>query len=181
MDEVASEIIDKERQLADFDHARDDFEQAFSKVPEAALDYKPEGDDYSLRDLVTHIANSMIMYDWLLDEIGRLEYQEVRLAATGEYDFAVQSQRIRDRATLPPRNSEETGSLDQMEQIHDKLAARLRDMENKEFLRQAGVYYPGSTEVYPTAASDILGWLTDHYREHVDQVNKMVGEYESKA
>src|SRR4029079_19533096 len=118
MDEVASEIIDHERQLADFDHARDDFEQAFAQVPDDALDYKPEGDDYSLRDLVTHVANSMIMYNARLDDIERVQYQELRLVATGEFGPEVPHNRIRDRGQLMPRNADKTGTADQMDEVH---------------------------------------------------------------
>jgi hypothetical protein len=180
MDDVASNIIDRETQLADFDHARDDFEQAFAQVPEDGLDYKPEGDDYSLRDLVTHVANSMIMYNALLDDIERVDYQELRLVATGEFGPDVPHQRIRDREQLPPRSADKTGTLDQMEEVHDKLAARLREMAQENYVRQAPVYYVGSDQPYPTAASDIIGWLTDHYREHVPHIAQMLEGHRSK-
>src|SRR5689334_13021077 len=134
MDDVASGIIERETHLADFDHARDDFEQAFAQVPDEALDYKPEGDDYSIRDLVTHVANSMIMYNTLLDEIERLEYLEVRLVASEEFGQEVPHQRIRDREQLPPRSADKTGTLDQMEEIHDKLAARLRELSQENYV-----------------------------------------------
>jgi hypothetical protein len=181
MDEVASEIIDRETQLADFDHARDDFEQAFAQVPDEALDYKPGGDDYSIRDLVTHVANSMIMYNALLDDIERLEYAEVRLAATGEFGQEVPHRRIEERRQLPPRNADKTGTLDQMEEVHDKLAARLRDLSHEVYVRRAPVYYVGSNEPYPTAASDIIGWLSDHYREHVPHLAELLERYRTSG
>ena len=39
---------------------------------------------------------------------------------------------------------------------------------------QAPVYYPGSTEAYPTSGYDIIGWLTDHYKEHIRPGGRML-------
>src|SRR6476661_687872 len=81
MDDVAADIIDRERELADFDHARDDFERSYASVPAAALDYTPEGDDYSLGYLIPHVTASIERYSRLLDDLKAAEYREVRLVA----------------------------------------------------------------------------------------------------
>lgn len=169
MDDFAARIIDRENQLAEFDHARDDFENALSSVPEEALSYRPEGEDYSLRDLVPHLGNTLLMYSNVLDRIQQAEYQEVRLVAAPDEAQATR-RRIDERASTPLRTDAQMGTLDELEGLHDKLAGRLRDMAEEEYGLQAPVYYAGSEEPYPTAASDIIGWVTDHYREHARQV-----------
>jgi hypothetical protein len=165
MDSTSDDIIAREKALADFDHARDDFEDAFDKAPDQALGYKPEGDDYSIGYLLTHITGVLTKYIGVVDKIREAGYGEVRLAGDGSSEV-VTDQAI-DRAA----------SLTQMEAAHDTLAAKLREMAYEDFTRQAPVYYPGSTEPYPTGASDIIGWVTDHYREHVPHVASLLEEY----
>src|SRR5438128_11744656 len=93
MDDVAANIIDRESMLADFDHARDDFEAAFAEVPDEALDYKPEGDDYTIADVVPHVTGSIVRYSRQLDVIKEIEYQELRLGADAQEAGRMQSQR----------------------------------------------------------------------------------------
>lgn len=173
MDDEAVKIIERETALANFDHARDDFLQAIGKVPEDRLDYKPEGDDYSLRDIVSHVSGSMEMYIDVLNRIKEAEYREVRLAS-GEDDLAAPRRYIDERASLPLRSDTKSGVLDQMEQVHDRLAGMLREGVREEFARRTPVLYMGASEAYPTSASDILGWMTDHYHEHIEQVTDML-------
>src|SRR5919199_6765057 len=81
MDDVAANIINRETALADFDHARDDFETAYAQVPDEALDYRPEGDDYTISDLVPHITASIRGYSQQLEKMKEAEYRELRLVA----------------------------------------------------------------------------------------------------
>src|ERR671933_1571442 len=81
MDETATKIIDRETALADFDHARDDFETAYAQVPDEALDYRPDGEDYAISDLVPHITASIRGYSRQLDKMKEAEYRELRLVA----------------------------------------------------------------------------------------------------
>src|ERR1044072_2872369 len=101
MDDVAANMIERSTALADFDHARDDFEQVYSRVREEELDYKPEGDDYSIRDIVSHVSGVMIMYTRLLERIREAEYEEVRLAAGAEDAEPHYGDRLKVRASRP--------------------------------------------------------------------------------
>ena len=173
MDEIAAEMIDREVALADFDHARDDFELAFSQVPEEALDYKPEGDDYAIADLVAHITGSIQRYSRQLDLMKEAEYQELRLVADAqEAELIERHRKARTDATRKAENRQ--AALDQMEAAHDELAAKLREMAYDDYARLAPVYYPGSQEVYPTRPADVSGWLADHYREHIPHVEGLL-------
>ena len=173
MDETAVNIIERETALADFDHAREDFEAAFGQVPDEALHWKPEGDDYSIGDLLPHVTSVLKGYLALIEMMKLADFQEVRKAASDEQ--AVLFERYRPSWPDPlKRVDSRRAALEQMEAAHDELAAKLRDMAYKEYSRQAPVYYPGSEEAYPTRAADIIGWVTEHYREHVQHVGGLL-------
>lgn len=169
MDETAARIIDQQIALANFDHARDDFETAFQAVPDEALGYKPEGDDYTLADLLPHVTGSITRYINLLDKIKEAHFDEVRPDPQAP------------PTTLTGRSIDRQNVLLEMEAAHDTLASKLRDMLGDDFTRQAPVYFPGSTEPYPTGAADITGWLTDHYNEHTLQVAQMLEQRNSRS
>jgi hypothetical protein len=179
MDDLAASIIERETALAGFDHARDDFEVAYARVPDEALDYKPEGDDYAISDLVPHITASIIGYSRQLEKMKEAEYQELRLVADTLHADLLQSHR-QSRADASRKPSQRMDALDEMEAAHDELASKLRDMAHDDYTRVAPVYYPGSDEAYPTRPSDIAGWLTDHYREHIPHVQQLLEGWEKR-
>jgi uncharacterized damage-inducible protein DinB len=180
MDDVAARIIEREEALAEFDHAREDFERAWSKVPDEALDYKPVGDDYSIRDLLSHMSGVMEMYMRTLKKIREAEYEEVRLVAGTPESEPHYGDRLKVRAGRAVRLEDRTGLLDELEANHDRLAAMLRERVEEEFGRQAPVYYVGSEEPYPTSGRDILGWVTNHYREHIAHVAELLERWEKE-
>jgi hypothetical protein len=67
-----------------------------------------------------------------------------------------------------------------LEQAHDRLASRLREMANKEYSRKAPVHYLSSEAPYLTGAGDLLAWLTDHYNEHIAQVWQLLEAWEKE-
>lgn len=166
MDDTATDIIKREKALADFDHARDDFEDAFGRVPDEALDYKPEGDDYSIGYLLTHITGSLQQYSSTVTKIHEAAFGEVRLVGEGPPE-------PHDGQTI-----DREAAITEMEAAHDSLAGKLRELAYENFSRKAPVYYPGSTDPYPTGAADILGWVTDHYREHIPHIKDLLERWE---
>ncbi|MDQ5824931.1 MAG: DinB family protein [Chloroflexota bacterium] len=186
MDQTASSIIERETALADFDHARDDFVDALSQVPNEALKYKPEGADYPIGGTIMQVTNSLRRYAYLLEMLREAEFQEVRLAGDPGRALAVEGDPADDWAQdLPSVSPEETtrnrqAALDALEAAHDRLAAQLRDLVKEDFSRQAAVYHPGATETSPTSGADILRWQTDHYRDHILQVQQMLQQWQSE-
>jgi hypothetical protein len=178
MDDTADRVIDRETALAKFDHARDDFLQAFASVPDEALSYKPEGDDYTLGDLLAHVINSMYMYTMALDAMNAADFGETRpFDEQGEHDLREHNLRMKH---IYAGDEGRAQVIAQIEAVHDRLAGKLRELAYEEYSRTAPVYYRGATDPYPTRAPDIIGWLIDHYYEHVAQVNKMLGEWEEQ-
>ena len=177
MDDVAANIIDREAMLADFDHARDDFEAAYAQVPDEAMDFRPEGDDYSIADLLPHIISSIVRYSRQLDIMKEIEYRELRLVADAEEAELIESHR--EARKDPARKSgHRQATLDQMEAVHDELAAKLRELAYEDYSPLSTIYYPGSNEPYPTRPADVTTWLADHYREHVPHVKELLEKWE---
>jgi hypothetical protein len=182
VDDVAAEMIDREQMLADFDHARDDFELAYSQVPEEALDYKPEGDYYAIADLVPHVTGSILRYSKQLDLMKEAQYKELRLVVGARDQEAELVERHREtRSDVNQRAGQRQSALDEMEAAHDAMAAKLRALVYDDYARLAPVYYPGSQEVYPTRPADITGWLADHYREHVPHIVELLEKWKASA
>src|SRR5215208_4229214 len=53
--------------LFDFDTAREAFEEAVRRAPDAALRYKPAGEDYALGGLVVHVTDVLRRYAQVID------------------------------------------------------------------------------------------------------------------
>lgn len=169
MDDTAADIIDREAALADLDHARDDFEDAFSKAPDEALGYMPEGDDYSIGYLLIHVRDIIRNYAGVADKIKEAAFGEVRLGGEGESPSA------------PEQLTDRGAALAEMEAAHDDLAVKVRALAYEDFGRKAPVYYPGSDEPFPTSASDLLTWVSDHYREHVPHVEQLIDRWRNET
>lgn len=176
MEELSDSIIDRETALANFDHARDDFVRAFVQVPDKALSFKPEGDTYSIGDLVPHVIGSLNMYTVVLETMTSLDWA-LSNPFEGEPRQTMEDHAAQMQAVFAGGEGRDA-IIDELEQVHDQLASRLRKMAYAEYNRRAPVRYPSSEEPYPTSAYDILGWLTEHYNEHIAQLWQMVELWE---
>ena len=58
---------DRDAVLSAFDEARAEFEAALRRAPDAALRYKPDGEDYALGGLVVHVSDVLRRYARVLD------------------------------------------------------------------------------------------------------------------
>ncbi len=178
MDELSENIIERETALANFDHARDDFIRAFSQMPDKALSYKPDGDEYSIGDLVPHVIGSINMYTVVLDTMTNLGW-----ALSRPYE-GVPRQAMQDHAAemqaIYTGGGGRDAITDELEKAHDQLASKLRELAHEDYSRKAPVYYPSSEEPYPTSAADLLDWLTEHYKEHIAQLWQLRKDWEKR-
>lgn len=177
MDNLSESIIERETALANFDHARDDFTRAFAQVPDKALNFKPTGDDYSIGDLVPHVIGSINMYTVILNKMSGLGWGLTH-PFEGESQQLMQDNAARVQALYAAGEGRDA-VIDELEQAHDALASRLRELAYEEYGRKAPVHYPPADEPFPTSAADILGWLTDHYNEHIAQIWQMIEGWEN--
>ena len=76
---------------------------------------------------------------------------------------AEQHQRL---TVTEPTGAERAAMLADLDATHRRVTERFSALDAATFTRQAAVIYPWRRAL-PDLGADILGWLTDHYDEHV--------------
>jgi hypothetical protein len=166
--------MEKEAALADFEAARKEWETAFANVPDAALAYLKPGDDYALGGLQVHVNWVLIHYRRVLDGI-----IAGRFGPLGPQDPSAEVAAALMKAKAGMSAGERAGSLEEMGRLHSAVTAAITRMPGADWSRKAEVIYGEGQDPYPTSPDDILGWLRDHYREHVQQSGELIGDWEA--
>ena len=168
--------MEREAALADFELARGEWESAFAKVPDGALGYLKPGDDYALGGLLVHVNWVLTHYRRVLDGIvagrfGPLGPQD----PPGEGEAAVQ------RAKEGLAAGQRARALAEMGRLHVAVVTAVTRLPERDWLRKAPVVYGEGQEPYPTCPEDIIGWLRDHYREHVGQSADLIENWKTSS
>ncbi len=156
--------MDREPALHDFEKARGEWEAAFAKVPDAALTYLKPGDDYSLGGLQVHVNWVLEHYNRVLNGVVAAGFEQI-----GPQDPPRAEDRAREGMRRGLADDERGPLLDEMDQLHVAVRAMCAKLPESDWSRKAPVVYGEGQDPYPTSADDIVGWLRDHYREHVEQ------------
>ena len=151
---------DRDAVLAAFEAARTEWESAFARVPDAALTYLKPGDDYALGGLLVHV-------DWVLARY--LSVLEGAVVA----DNPPLSDDVRNGLTAQQREE----YLREMARLHDAVVRAVRQLDEPAWRRVTPVVYGPNEDPYATKPGDVVGWLTDHYREHVEQCADLIGDW----
>jgi hypothetical protein len=61
--------------------------------------------------------------------------------------------------------------------LHNQMRSKIETLGNIDWARQGPVRYETGSEPYLTSPADLLGWLTDHYIEHVPQIADLIDEW----
>ncbi len=166
MDQSAVKLEDRAAALSAFDRFRDGFEAAYRPIPDDALRFAPQGEDYTLGGLVVHVTDTIEHYGRVLGEIERAGYAQVRVVDPEDETKLRREKQIRDGFAGPER----AGVFAELRAAHDVVADMVRRLPADDYLRQAPVLYgPDTNDPYQTRAADVMGWLIDHYREHITQ------------
>jgi hypothetical protein len=161
--------MDRKDALADFDAARQEWEAAFAKVPDAALNYLKPGDDYALGGLQVHVNWVLVHYSRVLDGMIANHFAELP-----PQDHPGEGAAANKKAKAGLTEAERAGSLKEMARLHAAVLASAQRLREGDWVRKAPVIYGEGQDPYPTSAEDVLGWLRDHYREHVEQSAELV-------
>lgn len=162
----------KEAALADFENARAEWESAFAQVPDKALDFLKPGDDYALGGLQIHVNGVLIHYHRILGALIAGGFAAIDpLDPAGEGDEV----NTRAKAGLSPGGRRE--ALAEMASLHASVLEAATRVPAESWSRKASVVYGAGEAPYPTSAEDIVGWLSDHYREHVQQCPELVAAW----
>src|SRR5437870_5874084 len=123
--------------LADFDRAREEFEEAVRRAPDAALRHRGPGDDYALGGLVVHVTQVLEHYIDVLNAIHTADWQSPTAppSVTTESDAAL----IHDGFGGDSR----TAILARMRAAHTGLVNAVRAEPPDWFARTAPVTYSG--------------------------------------
>ena len=168
--------MNRDAALADLDAARKEWEDAFARVPDSALTYLKPGDDYALGGLQVHVNWVLAHYRRVLEGILRARFDHI-----GPQDPAGAEARALDGARRGLAPSERSKSLDEMADLHMAVRTAVRQMPAADFTRKAQVVYAEGEDPYPTCVEDIVGWLREHYREHVEQSADLIEEWRSST
>jgi hypothetical protein len=71
--------------------------------------------------------------------------------------------------------------LDEMGRLHAAVVTAVTRLPESDWLRKAPVIYGEGQDAYPTSPEDIIGWLRDHYREHVGQSADLVEDWNASG
>ena len=164
--------MEKQAALADFETARREWESAFEQVPDDALAYLKAGDDYALGGLQVHVNWVLVHYRRVLDGIVAGGFK-----ALGPQDAVGEGDAAGRRAREGLGKGERAKVMDEMGRLHSDVASAVTRMPQADWSRKCDVVYGEGQDPFPTSPEDIVGWLRDHYREHVTQSADLVKDW----
>ena len=169
---------DRETALAEFGRKMEEYARSYDSVPDEALTYMPAGEDYTLGGLAVHVADVLYHYANVLDVMKGAGDRQVRVV-----DPEDDAKRRRDELTHQGfGGAEKPGVFREMRAAHQDVEQRVRALPETEYAHKNAVLYgPDAQDPYPTNADDVLGWLIDHYQEHIDQVAELMGQWRSNG
>lgn len=162
--------------LTDFAGARDRFLSAFREVPDEALRFLRPGDDYALGGLMHHISWVLVRYARVLEAISAAGFGEVRSEDPPD-EVADANEKAREGLEAGQRRA----ALDDLHSRHARVEELIRTLPAQDFERKAPVVYGPGPEPYPTSPADVVGWLKDHYEEHVPHARELLQEWRVQA
>lgn len=167
----------RETALAEFGRKMEEYARSYDSVPDEALTYVPQGEDYTLGGLAVHVTDVLYHYANVLDVMKGAGDRQVR--AVDPEDDAKQK---RDDAI---RNgyggSQKPDVFGEMRAAHEAIERRVRALPEAEYAHKHAVLYGADAQdPYPTTGGDVLGWLIDHYQEHIDQVAELMGKWRAE-
>jgi len=153
---------DRETALAEFTARLEAYERSYDSVPDEAL---------------TYVTDTLLHYRNVLDVMKGAGDQTVR-----NVDPEDDAKRQRDELVHNGfAGSEKPRVFEAMRAAHRDVEQRVRALPEAEYGRKIAVLYGADAqEAYPTNGGDVLGWLTDHYQEHIDQVAELMGKWQAE-
>jgi hypothetical protein len=164
-------VVDRGAALAEFDRTRAEWEEAFARVPDEALGFLKPGDDYALGGLLVHVNAVLSGYLALLRAIVAADFQELTSSPPADAEAVAHSAR---RGLSP---TEREPALAEMRRLHVEFRDTLASLDETDWSRTCAVVYGAGQDPLPTTPADILGWVRDHYREHVPHSAELTEEW----
>ncbi|MEA2661117.1 MAG: hypothetical protein QOH08_689 [Chloroflexota bacterium] len=151
--------------------ARGAFAAAFMSVPDGVLLYRGASDQYALSGIVVHTTATIDHYRRVVE--GMID-REFKAFALQPQDPGVEAAHAK-RAKTGFAAGERDEAFALLEAAHDDFAEAVLAIQPQDYGRRVPVTYKGGDVAHETSPADIVGWLTDHYREHVPDIQRMAG------
>ena len=162
-----------EQLLTEFDAAANTFFDAFDRVPDSALRFRPDGDDYAVSGILFHVA-------------GALEYYATTLASAIAAGFGP----IDATATPNPADvalahdgigpDERDAAIERVHHAHARLRTLVGALAPDDVDRKTAIRFAESGDPLPTSAHDIVGWMREHYQEHVPHLAELLSRWRER-
>jgi DinB superfamily len=162
--------------LADFDRGRDEFLGAMEAAPDACLTFLKPGDIYSIGGLAVHCNWVLRHYLRVLDKLAVANPAEFRTEDPPEEKAEADRRAL---AGLQP--AERAVELRTLATLHGDVIRRAMTIPDEAWEQKTNVLFGDSKEPYPTSPDDVLGWLRDHYREHVPQAADLIAQWRTST
>jgi hypothetical protein len=162
--------------LADFEAARKEWVAAFARVPDGALTYLKPGDDYALGGLQVHV-------NWVLTHYRRVMDGMIAggFAQLGPQDGPGDAESAGERAKAGLEAKDRAKALEEMGRLHVAVVSAVMRQPEADWSRKCAVVYGAGQDPFPTSPEDVIEWLRDHYREHVQQSADLIGDWEASS
>jgi len=162
-------MTDSAQVLAEFDRSRDDFEASLRRAPDAALRFKPEGDDYTVGGLVVHVTDVLRRYARLIDELRARGFEPFKAP---DYETPAEDEELIRTGFVGPARGPH---IEEMRSAHAALRDAAQTVPASDFTREASVTFGDAP--YPTSVNHVIGWVVDHYKEHTQQIDDLVSTW----
>jgi len=156
--------------------AHDEVVTLIRTIPDAALDWQPGGTDWSLRQIVSHLAHANDFYVMIVDEVHASKFGTVRL-----HRELAGVQRMAATDAEVARCTNVLATLDCFERAYRRLWAVLNTLTPEE-LDRPFVLYSWQPDAEPDATSlrqRVIRRATDHLREHQAQLKDTLTRWQA--
>src|SRR5260221_2991964 len=158
----------RERDLRELFVARGEFAAAFAGVKDGALGYR-DGSGYALSGIVVHITATIDHYRRVLEGMIGTSFKAFAVQPQDPGVEAAHAKRVQQG--FPAGERDKAFAL--LESAHDDLATAALSLVPADYVRNVPVTYKPGEAPHDTSPSDIVRWLTTHYREHIAQITGM--------
>jgi ketosteroid isomerase-like protein len=151
--------------LAELETNRGAFLGAVACAPDAALRYRAPGEDYALGGLLEHVGAVMRHYTRVLSAVRAASFGPIAVPDAQQDLAAIAAGLSAD---------ERGGAVRRVIDAHAALIAELKECDPVDFTRTAPVVYGAAADAYPTSPADIVTWVSQHYAEHAEHIDKLL-------
>jgi uncharacterized damage-inducible protein DinB len=157
--------------------AHDQIVAVIRMIPDAALDWRPGGENWTLKDIISHLAHANDFYVMIVDEARATNYARVRLhpELAGFRQMTATDAAVVQCATV-------LAALACFERAFQRMLTVLQGCAPEELDRPFSLslsWQPDIEPVTTTLAQRVLTTAVDHLREHQTQLSDTLARWQA--